>query len=462
MTEYIEIDSTFRNRKMFPNPSNFEILFSQSLITKKSAYDPVSLSMPVLTFDNSLNQTLPATGVITGLSESSKLQPFAVGSAGDQETIIANMTGVKQLDNYYNGLILAKDDGSNKEFRRIKKYHYLGNNKAEITVDSKFSSPIEDETLYITSPTDFENSVVFIPSSSDNDNEYLDMFLYNETNTESAKIISYHSETHIVEVDKDISSWTNDDILSIRKSLPLKTTDVDGANFTKSSFEDSTLSDYNVGDFIRITERNTISSTGVDSAYAPFYETSRIIRYENPTGYISPQLSVVPSTGSYEILPYSYDNFKTISYNGATVSQQQLSCYEIQLNTLILPNELIKSHFGGRILNHPNVYVELYNISSPSSGARGHIYSNNPNSNRALFIASINDKTKCCDSPFIKINGDCMKQQVKFKPNDSLGFSVKFSDGKFFETIKTDNFSPSEPNWRLQIKALFSIKKLNK
>lgn len=53
-----------------------------------------------------------------------------------------------------------------------------------------------------------------------------------------------------------------------------------------------------------------------------------------------------------------------------------------------------------------------------------------------------------------------MTQTVKFKPNDSLRFSVYLPDGRLFQTIQTDYLSPYPPNIRLQIEAIFSIRRM--
>jgi hypothetical protein len=53
-----------------------------------------------------------------------------------------------------------------------------------------------------------------------------------------------------------------------------------------------------------------------------------------------------------------------------------------------------------------------------------------------------------------------MTQTVKFKPNDCLHFSVFLPDGRLYQTITSDYYSPSGPNPFCQIDALFGIKRL--
>jgi hypothetical protein len=115
---------------------------------------------------------------------------------------------------------------------------------------------------------------------------------------------------------------------------------------------------------------------------------------------------------------------------------------------------------GGRIAFYPYVYVELVNISGASSGMKNIIYSNNPNATKMLFRATINDITNPIVSTFVKIDGDGATQTVKFKPNDSLRFSVRFQNGEIYQAIIDDFYSPYIPNFDVQISALFSLKRL--
>ena len=53
-----------------------------------------------------------------------------------------------------------------------------------------------------------------------------------------------------------------------------------------------------------------------------------------------------------------------------------------------------------------------------------------------------------------------MRQTIKFKPNDSLRFSVYLPDGTLFLPVKQDTQSPYIPDPALQIDAVFSIRRL--
>ena len=161
---------------------------------------------------------------------------------------------------------------------------------------------------------------------------------------------------------------------------------------------------------------------------------------------------------SFEIQNFSYDNLSPFIYDGGLTTQEMVS-YEIELISIVLPNLPIDSNKGGRISSYPYIYVELYNISGSSFGGnRNAIYSNNPNSIKAVFRTSIDDVSNPTTTPFIRLKGHSMTQTIKFKPNDNLKFAVRLPDGQLFKTIKEEDYGPLKPNSSIQISALFSIK----
>jgi hypothetical protein len=166
-----------------------------------------------------------------------------------------------------------------------------------------------------------------------------------------------------------------------------------------------------------------------------------------------------PTTGNYiNIVSFSNDNYNPLMYNGSVVSQNETVAYEISLVNLTLPNITLVT--GARIAFYPYIYVEFTNVTAGSSSSKNVIYSNNPNSNRALFLVPITDINDPLRSPFIKLDAGSMTQTVKFKPNDCLRFSVYLPDGTLYQTITSDYYSPSGPNPFCQIDALFGIKRL--
>ena len=233
----------------------------------------------------------------------------------------------------------------------------------------------------------------------------------------------------------------------------------------------STENNFYTGQFIRILpglnpyRYNVFSDSSIlsDSLTAPVCEIRRILSSTagaTTSVTVHPSFSVAPSAGNIvEILNFSYDNLAPFVYTGSVVSQQEMVCYEIELENLILPNDVLHGGAGGRIAYYPYVYVELQNVSASGSGLKNIIYSNNPNSSKMLFRCPVNDINTDMLAPFVKISGDGMVQTIKFKPNDNLKFSVTFQNGEIFNTVGSESYSPFPPNLKYQISALFSIKR---
>ena len=170
--------------------------------------------------------------------------------------------------------------------------------------------------------------------------------------------------------------------------------------------------------------------------------------------------SGTPIPVDWEVQQYFCDGVQPYNYTGSTVSQNQMVCYELALNSLVLPNVILESALGGFIAFYPFIYVEIQNYTAPSGHNKNIIYSNNPNSTVAIFKAAIDNTPTPVISKFIRIDGDREVQTIKFKPNDNLKFRVYFGDGETFRTLAPDNAPPLLPNPYLQITALFEFKRV--
>lgn len=362
-TRYIEIDSTFRNRKEYPNPGQFIVPLAQSGTRTNgiTAHDPIVDSYPY--YPNPLTPVVNFTG-------GTPAKPILDANAST-------------IDNFYINSIL--EDVTLGEFRIIKEYD---GSTQEATLDSPFSG-----------------------------------------------------------------AWGAADQFQIRNATPLFSNNLAvGSTLSTAVLPAgaSLVNNYYKGMFIWIT-------SGPASG-----DFRTIIDYDATTltATVGPNFSNVPLAGdSFEILQFSRDNLSPLNYTGSDVSQQEMVCYEVELINLVLPNKELFTGSGGLISMYPYVYVELSNWSSSSGRGRDLIYSNNPNSGKALFRAAIDDVPNPLTSPFIKIDSDGQVMTVKFKPNDNFRFSVYLPNGEVFQTAP-DNFSPLEPNCMLQISAMFAIKRL--
>ena len=172
----------------------------------------------------------------------------------------------------------------------------------------------------------------------------------------------------------------------------------------------------------------------------------------------SPLEEVGDNNDPFQIFPFSSDNHNPFVYTGSM--QQEIVCYQIELLNIIIPNKILNCGLGGRIAFYPYIYVELSNISGSSSGMKNSIYSNNPNATSMVFRVPIYDVQNPTNSSFVKLDGDGMTQTLKFKPNDSIFFSVHLSNGELFKTLESETYSPLNPNPEIQISAAFSFKKV--
>jgi len=178
-----------------------------------------------------------------------------------------------------------------------------------------------------------------------------------------------------------------------------------------------------------------------------------------PDSSIIWDLFQMETVDTINICSFSKEIATPLNYTGSIVSQNQSVCYEISLLNLTLPNVPLLT--GSRIAFYPYVYVELSNVTAPVRAGPGTIYSNNPNSKRALFIAAVGQVAQPDLGTFLTLSCS-MKKTVKFKPNDNLIFRVFLPNGTLFQTLLPDVLVPYEPDSRLQVQATFSIARVAK
>ena len=102
MSNYIEIDSTYRDRNLWPLPGNFEILLSQTGIKgKNDSIDAVSEAEPLTAWTQQALQittTFPATSKLEGIIQEPADGNIATSSDGTSFYIlITSNTNLKQL-----------------------------------------------------------------------------------------------------------------------------------------------------------------------------------------------------------------------------------------------------------------------------------------------------------------------------------------------------------------------------
>jgi len=509
-TRYLEIDSSFRNRNEWPLPGKFEIPISQTGSKNiNNALDPVSDSVPLQVWTSN-NFTIGGGASLTGtILYTSAGPPTAptIKYSSDLSTITIKCTAntMQQIYNYYYDCVIT--DTTVNVVRRINELVYLytsgGFDVAQVTLSSPFPSTVNiGDGFSITDPTyldapSYLNPYIFVPFGRIQRDAYNNLILYNETRKQYRPINSYNETVSMLSLNTSgsitasestgpVTGWTATDNYSIRIQPPFLAnssiiTVMAGSTestllilinssliplsdptdlFAKDAYKNYSVrilpldgGKYNYNYNFNLTPPINESTTIVSSFYTP---STNIL-----TLSVYPPFNAVPETDSLiEIMSFTRDNLYPFVYTGSLVSQNEMVCYEIQLLNLVLPNSTLIVGEGGRIAFYPYVYVQLSNVSASGAGLKNVIYSNNPNATNVTFRAPIYDVQNPLITAFVKVDGDGMTQTIKFRPNDTLLFSVTLSNGEIYQTEITDNLSPALPNPLAQISALFSMKRL--
>jgi hypothetical protein len=459
MASYLELDSTFRNRTRWPLPGEFDVLLSKSGTSTSNCIiqDPISICDPIIAWTGTLFNTnslgtdfIRGTISIGGLGYGNSKNLF--------EIEVLPPVSLQQKYNYYINAVFRNLDKID-QVSRIIEYKYLGNNSAWITLsDNDFKFDLGD-SFFIGDPTDLSdpnNGFLFVPTGSDNRQDYSNMIIYNESLKESRTISSYDGSNGILAIGgEDIFLWQNFHNFSIRQKQP---------NFIFFSEPGSTTSQIKI---TGIAATNSINYTNWflrvqvllynNNIISPQNETRNITNYNLITNIatVFPPFSSNVSELNVELSQFGYDNSKGLNWGFKPL--QQVPLYKVKLNRLILPNKVLKIGNGGKTAYQSHFYVELTNID-PSTVSNFLIFSNNPNSARCIFRCSVNQIANPESQEFVTLTGDNMTQTIRFRFDANMYFKVTLaSTGEIFETENYDSIPPAKPKSNLQINALFEF-----
>lgn len=506
---YLEFNSSYRDRNLWPLPAQFEIPISQTgRKGQQDALDPVCVSSPYPiawtcnNFDCSGNNLINVT-IFTGAT---------IGSTSNGTLLIIKSAGPNQLQqvkDYYSYTVISGGGIDTRILEYIFLYTDGFNDYAQISilgVPPAGACTIEDPSTIITGGAGVTPSILlFVPAGRLQRNGYCTDIIYNETLMEYKKIYQYDNSTRILIADTlnetVATNWLLTHNYSLRKEPPsflnpsstypslITPITYNGITYTGNertlilqspSFPESSPENTYKNWGIRVIPNPTAIRynylrTPLYTNLTPPYDEERIITYSigftiGVLSYIVIILNKPLSVNPYslppgidiaiEILKFSYDNFNPFIYSGSLVSQQDLVCYEVELVNLIVPNNILNMANGGLAAFYPYLYVELSNVSSPNGHLRNLIYSNVPTASKATFRVPIDDIPSPLISTFLKIDGDGMVQIIKFKPNDNLYISIYLYTGEVFNTILPEFYSPSPPNPMCQISCLFNIRRI--
>lgn len=494
--KYLEIDSTYRNRNLYPSPGSFNVNISQAGgKTQLNATDPVSNAYTDIIFkifdpNNVVFKLVVASG--------DPSEPFPEIATSSKTTLVMIInfilidfrTLLYKQPNFFSGFVLSSKQTDNYILRRILKSTFLNEkvllNSSDFYFLFEIDQPIPDTliqnttTFTLFNPTTLNSgdmSYVFLPRSVPVDNFYENYVIYNRTKKNYSSIVSFNGTTHLAEILYDTNfNWQSDDILEVKKEPPNLTgqLSVGLANFSNSvnlgagviagpNFINSFLEVYLIPtqlEIYNIFKITNIIGTYKDKTGATIY-TTNLQEMTSYTSYvIVDNLTIDVSSDNflYELLQYSYDNTNGFNYTGSMVSVTQPSAYELTLNSICLPNIQIMG--GGKIWNYPFFYVEIENVSSSSSNSNNIIYSNNPNCLKAVFKVPVMNITNPDEYQFLTYNGNGVKQTITIKPNSDMKLTVRLPNGKVFSPFEGDTSYGQAPNTQKQLSVLISFEKI--
>jgi len=472
---YIELYSANRDRELYPNMAEFVVpigpgpqIISQarsdnpyennnlSYNTIQNASDPITTGPIYYTWKGS---TINISGT-TKTDTTDSLQLLGTPISGSLSSIL----------NYYIGCNITIDS----QTRTVSSYNptnvgiipTLAFNNLSAT-SYEISDPSTIYVIYIPTVDGIGNNILSYAQA------YNGYYIIDETLTQItgslvySQISSYDFFSQKATLKTPFpAGWSSSDYYSLRKTLPssLSISAISNTSNTITlSANASSVDDAYKGNYIYLTPIGGNPASNFNTG--DYINKSYFVLEYNGTTKVATivplkNISInIPSGGLVaNIVSFINENASSLNYTGTIVSQNEAVAYEISLINLTLPNVVLET--GSRIVYYPFTFVQFECISNPSSSSGNTIYCNNPASNKALFNVPITDVNQPVNTVFLKVDSGAMTQTVKFKPNDSLKFSVFLPNGELFKPMQKDNYSPYPSNPLLQIDAVFSIKRI--
>ena len=453
--KYLDITSYTRNRNLYPNPAQFEIVVSNNNnnFNVLSALDPVSKQYPIISF-------VPQDD-IDSLNNSIVLDDEIIYTNEKIVLCFPSSQNINKSINYYRGITLSIISTSSTETFIVTGWVYLNSivkmsqnyDCFQISLDNSTSIDITDSgvSFNFNQQTNYDTGSIHIPLGVATSQTYKNYYLYNDDLNENVIINAYDGTFSTGFFNGPLSSWSNDHQVSLVEQIPYGNGLIVAGSTSKVLKLNLNIIQYTsniVGSFIRI----------IDSSSQNHNLVRRIINYDLNENSVIVDINFkenVLEDSKFQLLSFTKDNYNTITYNGSHIQQE--SCYDVQLLSLIIPN--INLQKGGITLSYPYLYVALYNISTSNSISSNIIYSNNPNCNKCVFKIPITDLSPQYLNSFLTLDKSQMSQTIKINPSRSYFFSIYLPDGSLYKMDFDDTMSPNLPNRLLQISATFSLKR---
>lgn len=233
-TRYIEVDSTYRNRNLWPQAGQFEVPISQT--GRKgfaNALDPVSKAATKTQWQsNTFVANVQGASPLLGMTVAGVVPPLGAASGNVIYTVTGTPGELQAIENYYDHAVATFAPG---DVQRIIGYRYLGGDRAEVTFGSPFTGPVvAGSLLTVRDPTDvsdINNPYFFVPAGRTGSNAYANCVLFNETLSESRPVAGYENGTHLLSVDTSgstvstaragpVTGWLVGHVYSVRPQAP--------------------------------------------------------------------------------------------------------------------------------------------------------------------------------------------------------------------------------------------------
>ena len=237
---YLEIDSTYRDRKEWPLAADFIMPISQTgRKGKLEAFDSVSDSATITVWEsNKFNAfaTNTETLKVTFISSVPPAPPTLQATTGTTVIIVqagplqappppplAPLVTFQRQKDYYAAAVIYEDPGAlppNTLKSRIISSTYMGTDSSTgldrmrlTLVASSFATLSTNQPLAISDPTDFTSVSmpwIFVPAGRLQPNAYVNTLIHNQRLNQTRPLKDYQSFTHLARIDTSGSATSTD------------------------------------------------------------------------------------------------------------------------------------------------------------------------------------------------------------------------------------------------------------
>ena len=352
---YIQIDSNYRNRELWTNQSQFNLNVNIGYRESGYSLDPVSDNSPIKVWtdisnckfiiDSSYNDTTHYKDTF--------FVDFSNNSLHENDIDIKDTF---HYPNYFKGLPI--DISGIKTY--IKESIYTGkNNRYIIKTGDNINGDVSTKEISIEKIFNDDKTNFWVPYSMYSDNIYNEnYYLFNDSSgNDNTQITNYDNKTSTISIDSSGGNvFTNIGKLSIRKSHNLTNIDICGNVTGELYLENNMLTHDSSGNNLNNVYANddSLSNSFLRDPSGNIYKISnwkkeyiKSIWTKKTRGTLSKVNGTTTdiSDGKYELLKFSRDNEIPLMVNGNTTERQNLTCYEISLLSLSLPNVILKNNY---------------------------------------------------------------------------------------------------------------------